>query len=159
MRFILIHIGLPIEVTNWIIGCVTFASCVVLINGSPSSFFYGSRGIHHGYPLYLVLSLLDIEGLSRLIIKAKSDGKVKGIKISNALFISHLLFVDDVLIFGCGTKAEWEVFKSLLEAFCEASSLNISPHKYSFLVNYSDNRIRDQISLMFPFHMDKIDQV
>lgn len=37
-----------------------------------------------------------------MISKAKSDGCLKGVKISKHIFIIHLLFVDDVLIFGEG---------------------------------------------------------
>ena len=49
------------------------------------------------------LFLLVIEGLGLLIKDAQRKGKIKGIKVSSLLAVSHLLFVDDVVLFGIGT--------------------------------------------------------
>ena len=101
-------------------GCLTTTNFVVLVNGSPSSFFLASRGIRQGCPLSLLLFILVIEGLNLLIEDAKHYGKIKGIKISTHLFLTHLLFVDDVILFGLGTYEEWITFKVILDTFCEA---------------------------------------
>jgi hypothetical protein len=45
LRLVLLQVGLSLEATDWIIGCVSTANFVVLINGSPSSFFKSSRGL------------------------------------------------------------------------------------------------------------------
>ena len=45
IRVILIQIGIPLLAVNWIMGCITSANFVVLINGTPSKFFPASRGI------------------------------------------------------------------------------------------------------------------
>ena len=49
------------------------------------------------------LFLLVIEGIDLLIKDAQRKGKIKGIKVSSLLAVSHLLFVDDVVLFGIGT--------------------------------------------------------
>ena len=41
----LLHIGLPQQVMRWIMSCVSCANFLVLINGSPTSFFKSSRGL------------------------------------------------------------------------------------------------------------------
>jgi hypothetical protein len=46
------------------------------------------------------LFLLMVEGLNRMVSRAKQEGIVKGIKIGNSISLSHLLFVDDVILFG-----------------------------------------------------------
>ena len=51
LRLILLHIGLPVEFTNWILVCVYSVNFVVLANGSPTSFFCSSRGLRQGFPL------------------------------------------------------------------------------------------------------------
>jgi hypothetical protein len=48
------------------------------------------------------LFLIVAEGLSKLIQEARSQGLLKGMKITEFEFISHFLFVDDVMLFGAG---------------------------------------------------------
>lgn len=137
-------------------SCVDSTSFAVLVNGSPTYFFLGSRGLRQGCTLSPLLFQLAIEVPRRCINKAKSEGKMKGIKISTSIYITHLLFVDDVLILGCGSFDEWEVYKDILDCFCEASSMKISPIKSSFLINCAKDRIYSHISGLFPFKMDDI---
>ena len=70
-----------------------------------------------------------------MIEEAKRKGKIKGIKISARLFLTHLLFVDDVILFGFGSLEEWRAFKDILDTFCEASGMSININKSSFLHN------------------------
>jgi hypothetical protein len=37
--------------------------------------------------------------------------------VARGLFITHLMFVDDVIMFGNGNLDEWEVFKEVFGAF------------------------------------------
>ena len=86
----------------------------VLINGTPSSFFQISRGLQQGCPLSPVLFLLIIEGLSKMIDAVKKYGKIDGLKIYRTLMLTHLIFVDDVLLFGAGKHTSWEEFHKIL---------------------------------------------
>ena len=103
---LLLQIGLPLGTTDWIITCISFSCSVVLMNGTPSKIFNCTRGLQQGWPLSPLLFLLVIEGLSRLISTTKVEGKIKGIKFSPTLFITHLLFVDDVILFCSSTIEE-----------------------------------------------------
>ena len=102
---------------NWILGCLSSVQFAVIVNGYPSSFFPASRGIRQGCPLFPLLFILVIEGLSLLIEEAKRQGKIKGIKISARLSLTHLLFVDDVILFCFGSLEEWRAFKDILDFF------------------------------------------
>lgn len=42
---VILQIGLNLEITRWILGCVYLANFVVLINEGPTNFFKASRGI------------------------------------------------------------------------------------------------------------------
>jgi hypothetical protein len=42
---LLIHLGFGVAFTNWIIGCLSFVSFSILINGSASSFLKAERGV------------------------------------------------------------------------------------------------------------------
>lgn len=48
LRLILLQIGLPMEVCNWVMAYVSSAYFVVLLNGTPTSFFKSSRGLKQG---------------------------------------------------------------------------------------------------------------
>ena len=74
-----------------------------------------------------------MEGLSRLISKEKEEHRLEGIKISMVLRISHVLFVDDVLLFGKGTMEEWQVCKDILDIFSNASCMAISETQSIFM--------------------------
>ena len=104
MHLVLLQVGMPLDSVNWIMGCVSSANFYVLVNGSLSGLFNASRGIHQGFPLSPLLFLLVIEGLSLLIWESKRKGIIQRIIISPLLSITHLLFVDDVDLFGYGSR-------------------------------------------------------
>ena len=137
-------------------GCVSSANFAVLVNGSPSPFFSSSRGIRQGCPLSPLLFILVIEGLSLLIEDAKRNGKIKGIKISHHLSLTHLLFVDDVILFGLGILEEWLAYKAILDSFCEASGMCINVNKSSFLHNELSLDTIHSITDILPFKVDDI---
>ena len=84
-------------------GCISSSTFAVLVNGMPTNFFPASRGIRQGCPLSPLLFILVIEGLSLLISDARRHGLICGVKITSSLALTHLLFVDDVILLGMGT--------------------------------------------------------
>ena len=91
LRLVLLQVGLSVEATKWIMGCVTIANFVVLINGEPTRFFKSSRGLCRGCPLSPLLFLFVVEGLSRLIHKAKREGSIKGPRLTQLIRIIQLI--------------------------------------------------------------------
>jgi hypothetical protein len=57
-----------------------------------------------GCPLSSFLFLIVVKGLRKLINNAKSSGIFKGLHFSDSIFLTHILFVDDVMIFGAGSQ-------------------------------------------------------
>lgn len=98
IKMILIHLGFPHSFITWIMACITSPSFNILINGSASPFFHSERGLRQGCPLSPLLFLLVMEGLSRLMDSTKNSGDIRGLRITDLCFLTHLLFVDDVLI-------------------------------------------------------------
>ena len=129
LRLLLIQIGIPLLGVNWIMGCVSSSYFFFLVNGSPSEFFLASRGIRQGCPLSPLLFILIIESLSRIIMDAQQKGLIKGFQFSHDLSITHLLFVDDVILIGIGTIGEWSSYKDALDLFCSTSGMNVSLEK------------------------------
>lgn len=94
-------------------ACVSSTTFGVLFNGEPTESFSCSRGIWQGCPLAPLLFILAIDGLSRLIQEAKKDRRIKGVSISRAMSITHLLFADNVMIFGEAIVREWMQYKDI----------------------------------------------
>ena len=78
LRLILLKIGMSLNVTNWIMGCITTTNFATISNGGASKKFKVSRGIKQGHPLSPFLFLLAIEVLSLLMAQAKGENKVRG---------------------------------------------------------------------------------
>ena len=47
--------------------CISTVKFSILLNGSPSDFFGGTRGIRQGYPLSPLLFDIVMEALSRML--------------------------------------------------------------------------------------------
>lgn len=63
-----------------------------------------------------------MEGLSRLISNSRVDGSFGGVNI-DVSYLTHLLFVDDVLIFLYGSIRDTTCFKNVLSLFCKATGM------------------------------------
>jgi hypothetical protein len=112
-------------------ACISSVTFVVLINGATSPFFSSGRGLRQGCPLspLLFLLLLFAEGLSRALISAINTGDFQGIKTSLDLRITHLLFMDDVLIFSSGRTRDVETLAVILQLFQDATGMIINSQK------------------------------
>eukprot|EP00253_Pinus_taeda_P008165 PITA_08165 len=151
LRLLLTHLGFKLDFINWIMGCVTSVSFAVLINGAASPFFKGQRGLRQGCPLSPLLFLLVAEGLSRLLMEAKREGLIKGLEVAVNLFISHLLFVDDILLFTNGSLNEVKELKVILDIFMKATGMQINFRKSHFIFEGFNRNERAQITSVIPF--------
>lgn len=93
--------------------------------------------------------MLVIEGLSRLILKDKDEGKIRGIKVSHFDYISHLLFIDNVLLFGIANFVEWQNFKIILDRFCLAFGMEVSTHKSCLYHSNIEEDLCSQVNIIF----------
>jgi len=64
-----------------------------------------------------------MEGLSRLIKNARTVGAPGRVRISKMTSLSHILFVDDILIFLNGSFRDSYYFKNILSLFCKATGM------------------------------------
>jgi hypothetical protein len=123
----------------------------ILINGVASLFFKLGRGLRQGFPLSPLLFLLIVEGLSRLIKEVATHGSFKGICIGPTCNITHLLFVDDILIFCEGTRRVVEKFKNILELFCKSTGMIINIEKSTISMWGVTKQEHGYFSQLFPY--------
>jgi hypothetical protein len=53
--------------------------------------------------------------------------------VAKGIYIIHVIFVDDVILFGNENFVEWEIFKEIYELFCKATGMIFSSQKSLFL--------------------------
>lgn len=83
-----------------IMTCVTSTSYSVLLNGQPRTIILPSCGLRQGDPISSYLYLRCAKGLSTLLNEAETAKLIHETKVSKGgRRISHLLFVDNSIIF------------------------------------------------------------
>ncbi|XP_043697062.1 uncharacterized protein LOC122647823, partial [Telopea speciosissima] len=128
------RMGFTGKFIGWVKACVTTPMFSVLINGSPTGYFKGDRGIRQGDLLSPYLFTIAMEAFSGIIRRLEVDGQIKLLPRCKALHLSHLIFADDLMIF---VKANREsVLASLggLDEFAGLSGLHLNRSKSSIIV-------------------------
>jgi hypothetical protein len=134
------HLGFHETWLQWIKSCISSSSFSILLNGSPFGLFSPSRGLRQGDPLSPFLFIMGLELLSRLLLKEERLGKIKGMKIArNSPAINHLLFPDDLLIFGKASLLEARSIKACLDKYCSWSGQSINNKKSSLRFSKNTN--------------------
>lgn len=157
IRLLLTHLGFPYMYIKWIMSCITDVSYSVLLNGAPTPFFSAEKGLRQGWPLSPLLFLLIMEGLSRSIAAEHIRGRIEGIKIMDNCFLTHLLFVDDVLIFLNGSIRDTTTLQYVFDIFEKATGMIINVHK-STLIAVGCSQLEVQFTLhVFPFTLQPLE--
>ncbi|XP_020702855.1 uncharacterized protein LOC110114345 [Dendrobium catenatum] len=106
----------------------------VLLNGALEGYFPSTAGLRQGYPMSPYLFYLVMDAFSNLL----EERGFKGISFKD-FSLTHLLYADDVLIFGEASLENCSLLVSILKNFATVSGLH---------VNY------DKSAIMFPKHLN-----
>ena len=110
--------------------CVKTVSYSVLLNGEPKGLINPTRGIRQGNPLSPFLFLLCTEGLNNLILQVASEGSIHGFALSRrSPKLTHLLFVDDSLLFCRSNRNECQKVLDILASYESMSGQQINQGK------------------------------
>lgn len=158
IKLLLTHLGFEIAFIRWIMSYISSVSFFVLINGAASPFFHVERGLRQGCPLSPLLFMLVAEDLSRAIKEAKSQGKFKGVQLAQNLFLTHLLFVDDVLIFCSGSRGDLRAIQDIMDLFSKATRMEINAEKSTLTTHLLRPGEVEEIIGIFPFNTVDLDE-
>ena len=122
MRKCLSYHNLDLASIELIMNCVSKASFTILVNGTKTELFLHSRGLRQGDPMSPYLFNICLEALSQGIQRATDDGSWFPFLVGKRKVpISHLLFADDLLLFGRVDESTAFAVRRVLEEFCAAS--------------------------------------
>jgi len=128
-----------------------------LINESTSNFLKFFVGLRQGCSLSLFLFFLVAKGLSMFIHEAKEEGSIKGVSVVDHVKITHLQFVDDILLLSEGSMREWRTFSSILNIFCLSIGMEVSINKSIMLCHDILMEVEIDICQLFAFRIGPID--
>jgi len=98
-----------------------------------------------------------MDGLSRLIALNKRDNDISGLKISDDCFLTHLLFMDDVLIFLDTSTWDSCSFSKILSLFSSTTGMLASHSKST--ITFSQTSIQEThfAHQLFPYCINPLD--
>ena len=77
-----------------------------------------------------------------LIKCARRRGVVEGIKNNSPLIISHILFMDDTMIFGQGSIRKMNIIKEILDICYKATRIEINMVKSTLLFHETIKEVK-----------------
>jgi hypothetical protein len=80
-------------------------------------------------PLSPFLFLIIVEAINRLLKEARTNGLLRGIRVTELEMVSHLLFVYDVLCSVYGSNRDLTMLKRILDLYCRAIGMMINLEK------------------------------
>lgn len=129
---ILGHMNFSERWRMWIRGVLSSSRASVLINRSPSKEFQYKRGVRQGDPLSPFLFIIAMEAFTFFLDKGCTLGLFKGMITPNkGPILSHLMYVDDVMILGEWGPENISFITRFLRIFNLISGLKINYHKSS----------------------------
>ncbi|KAF7140294.1 hypothetical protein RHSIM_Rhsim06G0103400 [Rhododendron simsii] len=142
LEVVMRKIGLCDMFIHWVMQIVSTVFYTVTANGKNRFSFLPSRGLRQGDPLspYLFLIIMDV--LSVMLCNGIRDNLFNGLKIKRGFpLLSHVMFVDDVLLFVSNGNRGIHNLKNILDQFCIASGQLINFEKSS--ICFSANTSQD----------------
>ena len=92
--------------------------------------FFKSR-LRQGCPLSPLIFLLVVEVLSQFLTDAARRGELTGLVLAPGINLTHLLFVNDILLFCRGTKRDIDYLHKGLTLFKIETGILINFQKYT----------------------------
>ncbi|XP_010696021.2 uncharacterized protein LOC104908596 [Beta vulgaris subsp. vulgaris] len=151
LRKLLLTMGFDGRWVNLVMKCVSTVSYSFIINGRICGSVAPARGLRQGDPLSPFLFILVADAFSQMIQQKVDARLLHGAKASrNGPEISHLLFVDDSLLFTRATRQECLTIVDILNQYEQASGqkINYDKSEVSFSGGVCRERQEELINLL-----------
>nr|XP_016512294.1 PREDICTED: uncharacterized protein LOC107829334 [Nicotiana tabacum] len=108
---------------KWVMNCIKTVNYSIILNGESVAPFNAAKGLIQGDPMSHFLFAIAIEYLSRLLKDLQHEKSYKFHPRCRRLGITHLSFVDDLLLFARGDSEYVERLHACFTTFSAASGL------------------------------------
>ncbi|KAM6595903.1 hypothetical protein CsatA_006427 [Cannabis sativa] len=146
---------------KWVQVCIEVKRMGLLLNGTVQGSIFPTCGLRQGDPLSPALFIIAADVLSRLIMTKTEEGKIAGFKFTrNGPAITHLMFADDVILFGKASVKEAKNFLKCIEEYCAWSGQAVNYQKST--VHFTQgvpNRMADDVLNILGMKRMKSDSV
>lgn len=105
--------GFPFKFVKWIMECISTVSYTFNVNGEMTMPFEGNKRLRQGDPIPPYLFVLCMEYLNRCMMELRSNKEYHYHPRCKKLNITHMCFVDDMLLFARGdVSSVQQLFKT-----------------------------------------------
>ena len=115
----------PVIFIKWIMACVTSAKFTINLNEQDGQKFKGGRGLRQGDPVSPLLFVISMEHLSRVMKKTSKQPGFKYHPSCKQLELTHLMFVDDLMMFCKADVHTLQLFMTTLQEFNNTAGLQV----------------------------------
>ncbi|XP_020242621.1 uncharacterized protein LOC109820840 [Asparagus officinalis] len=145
IRAMLMGLGFPNTMTEWIMECISSSKFSLALNGGLHGYFQGARGLRQGDPLSPYLFVIGMEYLSRKLSSLNTDKCFRFHPKCSKLKITHLVFADDLLLFSRADMISVLKITACFKEFSLVSGLEENLAKCSVYFSGVDDNIKNQI--------------
>src|SRR5688572_16035404 len=139
------EMGFPPRFVDWITTSVSIVSFSILVNGLPLKPFDAKKGLRQGDPISPYLFAIAMEYLSRIMQSQKNSGMFHFHPRCRKQNITHLLFANDLLVFGRADKSSVQSLMDSFNRFFRASGLEANTSKSNVYISGVDNQGKDRL--------------
>ncbi|KAL9226024.1 hypothetical protein vseg_001879 [Gypsophila vaccaria] len=138
----------PAHFTALIMECITTPTFSFALNGQQFGYLKGRRGLRQGDPMSPLLFTIAMEYLTRIHMVMSDHRDFKFHSLCRQMKLTHLCFVDDLLMFCRGDCQSVSLMLSAFETFSLASSLTMNKAKSQLFFNGTSPQTGNQLQLL-----------
>ncbi|XP_074271555.1 uncharacterized protein LOC141595487 [Silene latifolia] len=146
----------PEKFRRMIMLCISTPTYTLNLNAAQFGFFNGRRGLRQEDPISSLIFCICMEYLSRLMDFATRKWYFRYHPMCKSLRLTHLLFVDDLLMFSKGDMQSIMLILRVLATFSGSSGLKVNATKSEVVFNAVSESLKHDIAQVSGFQEDYI---